>query len=126
MWWNAEEWHRRNALSAARRANELAAFPQQMNIELEALALQFLGRIEEAFAIVKRGLRQQPGDLLHWITYAAIAMELGLKDEVSQACSRVLEIQPNFSSARYATGSAMFDPETGTRYADMLHQMGLP
>ncbi|MGA2973798.1 MAG: adenylate/guanylate cyclase domain-containing protein [Spirochaetia bacterium] len=114
------------ALSAVRRANELAPFPQTLNIALEALALQFLGRPEESLVIVSRALRRQQGDLFLWVTYAGLTGPLGLVEESKKAVLKILEIQPNFSAERFATSNAMFDHETAESYARVLHQLGLP
>ncbi|MGA2642511.1 MAG: adenylate/guanylate cyclase domain-containing protein [Spirochaetia bacterium] len=114
------------ALYCARQANALSPVPLLINFELEALSLQFLGRLEEALAITSRELRQQPKDLLLLVAHAGIAAQLGLTEEVASARSKVLEIQPDFNSVRYATDIGMLDSETAAQYAEMLHKAGLP
>jgi tetratricopeptide (TPR) repeat protein len=114
------------ALSAAQRAKELSPFPIMMNFELEALALQLLGRSEEALVIVKRGLALQPKDLFLWVTFVGLVAPMGLKEECALARQKILEIQPNFDSVRYATSTGMFDAETAKKYAAVLHMIGLP
>jgi adenylate cyclase len=96
------------ALSVVRRANELAPFPQTLNIALEALALQFLGRPEESLVIVSRALRRQQGDLFLWVTYAGLTGPMGLVEESKKAVLKILEIQPNFSAERFATSNGIF------------------
>jgi len=114
------------ALSAARHAKELSPTPVMINIELEALSLQLLGRSEEALVIIKRGSALEPRDLFLWVTFAGLVAPMGLREECALARQKILEIQPNFDSVRYSTSTGMFDAETAKKYAEMLHMVGLP
>jgi tetratricopeptide (TPR) repeat protein len=114
------------ALSAVRRANDLAPFPQTLNITLEALALQFLGRPEESLVILSRALRRQEGDLFLWFAYAGLTGPMGLEEEKKKAVARITAIQPDFDAERFATSNGIFDAETAAAYARRLRQLGLP
>jgi adenylate cyclase len=114
------------ALWAARRANELSFFPLALTIALEAVSLRHLGRMEEALAVTRRGLNRYPGDLGLWVASASISTTLGLKKEAELARSNILEIMPDFSADKWTYGSQLYDQQTASQVASVLHSAGLP
>lgn len=115
-----------NALSESRLAKKLSPSAVTNNIELELLALQLLGRCEEAYAVARQNSRNRDNDLFFLTTYAGIAFHLKLLDESRSICTKILEIKPNFDAEGYATRTAIFGAGARENYIELLRAMGLP
>ncbi len=114
------------ALWAVRRAKELARSPISQAYAWEIVTLRTMGRLGEALDVAKQGLKLFPDGFDIIINYAQVCSLLGRREELAAALKRILEMQPDFNSERWAASTGIFSEEEQARYVEELHRAGFP
>lgn len=117
--------HAAEALSLVDRAMRLCPVPPPYYYGIRGQALRVLGWYEEARTEYRRALEQVPR-VLTYLTGAALAAgKLGLEDEAQAAVRAALNVDPEWSVARWAAG-APTDPDRRAGDEEILRRAGLP
>jgi adenylate cyclase len=92
-----------------------------------ALAHFAAGRYEKAIEWADRSLAAQPGYRTGLMVKVVSSAQLGCIDEARDALSRLLELEPGLTIARWkAPPVPPFPPELFARFVDGLRKAGLP
>jgi len=89
-------------------------------------ALANVGRYEEAIALQKRAIQQNPHDIFAHMVMASVCSMAGRKAEARAAANEVLRLNPNFSVASIRKVRPDRDPVVAKRWCDTLVEAGLP
>jgi tetratricopeptide (TPR) repeat protein len=115
------------AVEYGERALRLSSHDPTAYLELTALGIAHLaaGRSEQAVTVCNRACQSNPHFSFPVVLQTAALFKLGRVDEAKALARRVLELEPNFSVARFVkshTGRAdIWNP-----IGDTLRQVGLP
>jgi len=114
------------ALERAIRLSPLDPWGSRVFTSLMALAHFAAGRYEQAIQWADRSLAAQPGYRTGLMAKVISSAQLGRVDEACDALSRVLELEPGLTIARWKAPAPPFPPELLARYEDGLRKAGLP
>ena len=81
---------------------------------------------EEAIAPLKEAVGRNPKALWMRLPLAASYAQLGRDEEAREVATKILEINPEFSTKRWSKGYAFKDPADWEHYLDGLRKAGLP
>jgi adenylate cyclase len=86
----------------------------------------FMGQYEQAIELIRSAAARLPGHEPSRVLLAAVAAQLGRKEEARAAALEVLQIQPDFTIAGWLKFLNLSDPAYADRLADGLRKVNLP
>jgi adenylate cyclase len=89
-------------------------------------ALANLGRYDEAIALQKKAIEQEPNDIFAYMVLASVCIMAGREAEARDAAREVLRLNPKFSVAQVDKIRPDKDRAVAKRWCDTLRQAGLP
>jgi adenylate cyclase len=113
------------ALPLLERALRLCPVPAPYYYGVRGQALRAVGRHEEARAEYRRALESTPRNLGYLTGAAVVAGQLGLEEEAQDLVRKALEVDREWSIARWAAG-APTEPDRRRSDAEILRRAGLP
>jgi len=114
------------AVERAIRRSPLDPWGARAFTSLMGLAHFAAGRYEQAIVWADRSLAAQPDYRTGLLLKVISSAQLGRVDEACDALSRVLELEPGLTIARWKAPAPPFPPELLARYEDGLRKAGLP
>jgi TolB-like protein len=105
------------AFAEIRRAKELSPHAPEFLLGLEARVLSFVGRNEEALALLKRAMMQY-SSLDLWVNSAYLSSVLKQHEEFESALKRIGELQPDFDPEIYFRIEGWADKKDEQAYAE--------
>jgi TolB-like protein/DNA-binding SARP family transcriptional activator len=114
------------ALGLVRRAKELSLSPSSQVYAWEVHTLRYMGRLDEALAVSRQALELFPDSLDIIVNYANVLRLLKRRDDLALAIKRIKEIQPDFSSERWAAVSGTLSKQEQARLVAEMHAAGFP
>jgi tetratricopeptide (TPR) repeat protein len=116
----------RTLLERAIRLSPLDPWGARGFTYLLALAHLAAGRYKQAIDWADRSLAAQPGYRAALLLKVVSSAQLGRIDEARDAVSRVFELEPGLTVARWRTPVPPFPPDLLARFEDGLRKAGLP
>jgi adenylate cyclase len=117
---------REEAISLFREALRLNPKPPNHYYKHFGMALRDSGQYEEAIALQKKAIEQEPRDIIAYVVLASSCSLAGRDAEAQAAAEEILSINPNFSVARIQEASPHKDRAVAKRLGDALRKAGLP
>jgi adenylate cyclase len=86
----------------------------------------FMGKYEQAIELIRSASARLPGHEPSRVLLAAVAAQLGRKEEARAAASEVMQIQPDFTISGWLKFLNLSDPAYADRLTDGLRKAKLP
>ena len=116
---------REEAIPLFREALRLNPRPPNVYYRQFGIALRDSGRYEEAIAVSKKAIEQEPNDTLAYIVLASSCELAGREEEARAAAKELLRVNPAFSLERLAKTTPHKDREVAERFIEALRRAGL-
>jgi tetratricopeptide (TPR) repeat protein len=84
-----------------------------------------LGRLDEAIAVAKKAIEQEPKDTIAYMVLASACQLAGREEEAREAAKELLRINPTFSLERLAQTTPHKDRAVADRFIEALRKEGL-
>jgi adenylate cyclase len=117
---------REEAIPYFREALRLNPMPPNTYLRHLGIALRDSGQYEEAIALQKKAIQEEPNDILAYLVLASSYGLAGREEEAQAAAKEVLRINPKFSVAQLEKISPHKDRTVVKRFCDALRKAGLP
>ena len=114
------------AIPLYKEALRLNPKPPNSYIRFLGVAFRDSGQYEKAIVQAKKGVEQEPNDLVTNVVLTSSLSLAGHEEEARSAAKEILRISPNFSVARWQKRSPHKDRAVVKRYCDALRKVGLP
>ena len=116
---------REEAIPLFREALRLNPMPPNIFYKHFGMALRDSGQYEEAIALQKKAIEQEPNDIIAYVVLASSYSYAGRDAEARAAAEEILRINPKFSVARIQEVSPHKDRAVAKRLGDALRKAGL-
>jgi adenylate cyclase len=117
---------REEAIPFFREALRLNPKPPNIYYRHFGVALRDSGQYEEAIALQRKAIEQEPKDIIAYIVLVSSASLAGRDEEAQAAAEEMLRLNPKFSVARIEKISPHKDRAVVKRFCDALRKAGLP
>lgn len=116
---------REEAIPLFREALRLNPKPPNTYYRHFGVALRDSGRYEEAIAVAKKAVEQEPKDTIAYMVLASSYQLAGREEEARAAAGELLRINPAFSLERLAKTTPHKDRAVAERFIEALRKAGL-
>jgi tetratricopeptide (TPR) repeat protein len=89
-------------------------------------ALANIGQYDEAIALQRKAIEQEPNDIFAYMVLASVCIMTGREAEARSAAQEVLRLNSKFSVAQVDKVRPDEDRAVAKRWCDTLRQAGLP
>lgn len=117
---------REEAIPLFRAALRLNPIPHNNLLRHFGVALRDSGQYEEAIALQKKAIEQDPNDIFAYLVLVSSFSLAGREEEARIAAKELLRINPTFSVAWTEKVSPHKDRAVAKRWCDALRKAGLP
>jgi len=117
---------REEAIPLFREALRLNPMPPNIFYKHFGMVLRDSGQYEEAIALQKKAIEQEPNDIIAYVVLASSYSYAGRDAEARAAAEEILRINPKFSVARIQKVSPHKDRAVAKRLGVALRKAGLP
>lgn len=117
---------RKEAIPLFEEALRLNPKPPNLYLRHYGVALRDSGRYDEAIAMAKRALENEPDDIIAYVLLISALVPLGQEEKARAAAKEIIRINPNFSVARLQRVSSHKDRAVAKRFCDSLRKVGVP
>ncbi len=114
------------ALHVLKKAIRLNPIPPGWYVDSLGDAYRLTGAYEKAIHEYKKAIRLQPDNMLSHLYLAVCYVELGRAKEAKDEASKVLEVNPKFSSKSFAEHIPIREEASKKRLIDAMRKAGLP
>ena len=116
----------RDAIPLFREAIRLNPKPPNIYIRFLSKALRECRQYEEAIALARKAIAQEPDDLVAYELLTSSLMLAGREEEARKAAKQMLRIDPKYSVSRMEKMGHPKIRATVKRFCDALRKAGLP
>jgi adenylate cyclase len=89
-------------------------------------AYRWTGGLDDALARAKELVANSPDNYLSYVKLASILAEMGRKEDAKRIARKILELNPDFSTAAYGRSQSYADPKQLRQVLAGLRNAGLP
>jgi adenylate cyclase len=116
---------REESIPLFREALRLNPKPPNVYYRQFGAALRDSGQYEEAIAVAKKAIEQEPKDTIAYMVLASSCQLAGREEEAREAAKELLRINPAFSLERLAQTTPHKDRAVADRFIEALRKAGL-
>ena len=116
---------REEAIPLFKESLRLNPKPPNLYYRHFGIALRDSGRYEEAIAVAKKAVEQEPNDTLAYMVLSSSYQLGGREDEARAAAGEILRINPAFSLEMLAKTTPHKDRAVAERFIEALRKAGL-